>query len=153
MNLTRLLALPVLFAFVIFGSIGGCSDSNNNNLPPGACAMPHLTRDFDGEFFDFVDEDDGIVMSVTSDGVTALIDISDIDDPDFGFLLVADVIGQNRAEVFEADTIVDGEDVTVDASGEAVRHDGGRRLDLNNLIIGELEFIDFSGECEVIAPL
>lgn len=153
MRLTKFLALPVLFAFVVFGSIGGCSSSNNNNLPPGACAMPHLTRDFDGEFFDFVDEDDGIIMSVTSDGVTALIDISDIDDPDFAILLVADVIGQNRAEVFEADTIVDDEVVTVDASGEAVRHDSGRRLDLNNLVIGELEFIDFSGECEVIAPL
>jgi len=115
--------------------------------------MPNLTRDFEGEFFDFVDEDDGIIMSVTSDGVTALIDISDIDDPDFAILLVADVIGQNRAEVFEADTIVDDENVTLDASGEAVRHDGGRRLDLNNLVVGDLEFIDFSGECEVIAPL
>ena len=153
MRLTKFLALPVLFAFVIVGSIGGCSSSNNNNLPPGACAMPHLNRDFDGEFFDFVDEDDGIIMSVTSDGVTALIDISDIDDPEFSILLVADVVGKNRAEVFEADTIVDDEVVTVDASGEAVRHDSGRRLDLNNLIIGELEFIDFSGECEVIAPL
>ncbi len=153
MRLTKFLALPVLFVFVVFGSIGGCSNSNNNNLPPGACAMPNLTRDFDGEIFDFVDEDDGIVMSVTSDGVTALIDISDIDDPDFAILLVADVIGKNRAEVFEADTIVDDEPVTVDASGGAERHDGGRRLDLNNLVVGDLEFIDFSGECEVIAPL
>jgi hypothetical protein len=153
MRLTKILALPVLFVLVVFGSIGGCSNSNNNNLPPGACAMPQLNRDFDGEFFDFVDEDDGIIMSVTSDGVTALIDVSDIDDPDFGFLLVADVTGKNRAEVFEADTIVDDEVVTVDASGEAVRHNGGRRLDLNDLIVDELEFVDFSGECEVIAPL
>lgn len=149
MNLTRLIALPVLFLFVVVGSIGGCSD-NNNNLPPGACEMPRLTRDFGGEFYDFVDDENGIVMSVTSDGVTALIDIFDIDDPDFGFLLVADVVGNNRAEVFEADTEVD---VTVDASGEAVRHNSGRRLDLNNLIVGDLEFIDFSGECEIIAPL
>ncbi|MGD9652846.1 MAG: hypothetical protein AB7I96_06410 [Candidatus Dadabacteria bacterium] len=148
MNLTRLLALPVLFLFIVVGSIGGCSDSNNN-LPPGACEMPRLTRDFGGEFYDFVDDDDGIVMSVTSDGVTALIDVSDIDDPASGFLLVADVVGDNRAEVFEADTEVD---VTVDASGEAVRHNSGRRLDLNNLIVGDLEFIDFSGECEIIAP-
>lgn len=148
MNLTRLIALPVLFLFVVVGSIGGCSD-NNNNLPPGACEMPRLTRDFGGEFYDFVDDENGIVMSVTSDGVTALIDIFDIDDPDFGFLLVADVVGNNRAEVFEADTEVD---VTVDASGEAVRHNSGRRLDLNNLIVGDLEFIDFSGECEIIAP-
>lgn len=153
MRLTKVLALPVLFVFVVFGSIGGCSDSNNNNLPPGACAMPQLNRDFDGEFFDFVDEDDGIVMSVTSDGVTALINISDIDDPDFQLLLVADVIGKNRADVFEADTIVDDEVVTVDASGQAVRHNSGRSLDLNDLVVGELEFIDFSGECEVIAPL
>ena len=148
MNLTRLIALPVLFLFIVVGSIGGCSDSNNN-LPPGACEMPRLTRDFGGEFYDFVDDDDGIVMSVTSDGVTALIDVSDIDDPASGFLLVADVVGDNRAEVFEADTEVD---VTVDASGEAVRHNSGRRLDLNNLIVGDLEFIDFSGECEIIAP-
>jgi hypothetical protein len=149
MNLTRLIALPVLFLFVVVGSIGGCSD-NNNNLPPGACEMPRLTRDFGGEFYDFVDDENGIVMSVTSDGVTALIDIFDIDDPDFGFLLVADVVGNNRAEVFEADTEVD---VTVDASGEAVRHNSGRRLDLNNLIVDDLEFIDFSGECEIIAPI
>ena len=149
MNLTRLLALPVLFLFIVVGSIGGCSDSNNN-LPPGACEMPRLTRDFGGEFYDFVDDDDGIVMSVTSDGVTALIDVSDIDDPASGFLLVADVVGDNRAEVFEADTEVD---VTVDASGEAVRHNSGRRLDLNNLIVDDLEFIDFSGECEIIAPI
>lgn len=152
MNLTRLIALPVLFLFVVVGSIGGCSN-NNNNLPPGACEMPHLNRDFGGEFYDFVDEDDGIIMSVTSDGVTVLIDIFDIDDPDFGFLLVADVIGKNRAEVFEADTEVDDEPVTLDASGEAVRRNSGRTLDLNDLIVGELEFIDFSGECEIIAPL
>ena len=148
MNLTRLIALPVLFLFVVVGSIGGCS-SSNNNLPPGACEMPRLTRDFGGEFYDFVDEDDGIVMSVTSDGVTALIDVSDIDDPDDGFLLVADVVGDNRAEVFEADTI---DVVGVDASGEAVRHNSGRRLDLNNLIVDEIEFVDFSGVCEIIAP-
>ena len=115
--------------------------------------MPQLTRDFGGEFYDFVDEDDGIIMSVTSDGVIVLIDIFDIDDPDFGFLLVADVTGNNRAEVFEADTFVDDEPVTVDASGEAVRRNSGRTLDLNDLIVGELEFIDFSGECEIIAPL
>ncbi|MCA9809427.1 MAG: hypothetical protein KC473_03745 [Candidatus Dadabacteria bacterium] len=152
MNLTRLIALPVLFLFVVVGSIGGCSD-NNNNLPPGACEMPRLTRDFGGEFYDFVDDDNGVVMSVTSDGVTALIDVSDIDDPANGFLLIADVVGNNRAEVFEADTFVGDIIVTEDASGEAVRHNSGRRLDLNNLIIGELEFIDFSGECEIIAPL
>jgi len=149
MNLSRLLVLPILSVFVILG-IAGCDDNGNNNLPPGACEMPRLTRDFGGEFYDFVDEDDGIVMSVTSDGVTALIDVFDIDDPDFGFLLVADVVGDNRAEVFEADTEVD---VTVDASGEAVRHNSGRRLDLNNLIVGDLEFVDFSGECEITAPL
>ena len=152
MNLTRLIALPVLFLFVVVGSIGGC-DNNSNNLPPGACEMPRLTTDFGGEFFDFVDEDNGVVMSVTSDGVTALIDVSDIEDPADGFLLIADVVGHNRAEVFEADTFVDEEIIVEDASGEAVRHNSGRRLDLNNLIIGELEFIDFSGECEIIAPL
>jgi len=111
--------------------------------------MPRLTRDFGGEFYDFVDEDDGIVMSVNSDGVTVLIDVSDIDDPTDGFLLVADVVGDNRAEVFEADTI---DVVGVDASGEAVRHNSGRRLDLNNLIVDDIEFINFSGECEIIAP-
>ena len=61
MNLTRLIALPVLFLFVVVGSIGGCSD-NNNNLPPGACEMPRLTRDFGGEFYDFVDDDNGAML-------------------------------------------------------------------------------------------
>lgn len=146
MRLFRFLSITALFALIAVGNIGGCS-SNKNNLPPGACEMPRLDTDFLEETFDFVDEDNDLVIRVTSDGEFVAITIFFGDGEVFD--LFAEVTGRNHSEIFEA--VIEA--VEFDASGDGVRRNSGRTFDINNLIIGEEEFIDFSGQCEVIAPL